>query len=126
MPFQGVYLCPELGARLDIQEADVATGEAKGNILIADVEIDINIHYHFENNVGPTVDLWFAGNSDDPNEYIGGAGMSSTPDFILLKIGGAYPTQNSVLTFEGEFHKVADQEKEEEVAEKKPTKKKKK
>ena len=124
MPLQGVYVCPELGAKFDIQEADVATGEAKGVILIADVEINVNIHFHFENNVGPTTDLWFAGNSDDPNEYIGGAGMATTMDFPLLTLGGAYPTQYSVLTFEGEFHRVPDEEKE--VEEGKEEKKKKK
>lgn len=123
MPLQGVYTCPELGAKFDVQEADVATGEAKGVILIADVEINVNIHFHLENNVGPTTDLWFAGNSDDPNEYIGGAGMASTTDYALLTLAGAYPTQYSVLTFEGEFHREPEEEKEEEKVEKKKKKK---
>jgi hypothetical protein len=112
MPLQGVYFSPDLGARFDIQEADVATGEAKGVILIADVEINVNIHFHFENGVGPTTDLWFAGNNDDPNEYIGGAGMATTQDFLVLKLAGAYPTQSDVLTFEGEFHRLPEEEKE--------------
>lgn len=103
MPLQGVYFSPDIGAKFDIQEADVATGEAKGVILIADVEINVNIHFHLENSVGPTTDLWFAGNNDDPNEYIGGAGMATTPDYSVLKLAGAYPTQNDVLTFDSKF-----------------------
>lgn len=119
MPLQGAYFCPEIGARFTVLEADVATGEAKGIILIADVEINVNIHFHLENNVGPVTDFWFAGNNDDPNEYVGGAGMAKTPDYILLNIAGAYPTQYNVLTFEGEFHREQeenDDEKEEEKA----------
>ncbi len=112
MPLEGNYFCPEIGARFTVQEADVATGQAKGVILVADVEINVNIHFHLENNVGPTTDLWFAGNNDDPNEYIGGAGMASTLDYSILNLAGAYPTQYSVLTFEGEFHREGSEEDE--------------
>jgi len=112
MPLEGVYTCPEIGAKFTVLEADVATGQAKGVILVADVEINVNIHFHLENNVGPVTDFWFAGNNDDPNEYIGGAGIAKTPNYVLLNIAGAYPTQYHVLTFDGEFYREQGEEEE--------------
>ncbi|MCU0423012.1 MAG: hypothetical protein MUC81_09400 [Bacteroidia bacterium] len=105
MSLTGKYYCSEINATLVIQNSNDSNGQANGSITIDNVTIDINIHYHFENNVGPVTDLNFKGQKDNPNYYVGGSGRTTTPDFSVIRIAGGYPTANDVNTFEGSFHR---------------------
>lgn len=102
MSLVGTYFCKEINSTFVVKEANVANGEAKGSIRIGDVIINVNIHFHFANNVGPVTDLAFIGHNDDPNEYVGGAGRTDT-SFTSIKIAGGYPTSDDVSAFEGNF-----------------------
>jgi hypothetical protein len=103
MSLVGKYFCAEINSTLTIDSADNANGQASGSIIVASVEVPVNIHYHFENNVGPVTDLWFAGNQDNPNYYVGGAGRAVSMNFESIKLAGGYPTAADVISFEGDY-----------------------
>lgn len=103
MSLVGKYFCSQLNSTFTVESANDANGQAKGTIEIDGVVIAVQIHYHFENNVGPITDLWFAGNKDNPNYYVGGVGRTNNQGYKMIKIAGGYPTNSDVNTFEGEY-----------------------
>ena len=103
MSLEGKYYCSEINSTFTVTEADVRNGQGKGSIEIDNINIPVQIHYHFENNVGPITDLWFAGSNYDPNEFVGGSGRTNNQGFAVIKIAGGYPTRSDVNTFEGEY-----------------------
>ena len=103
MSLVGRYYCPENGSTFTVTEANVANGQGAGIFEIDNISIPVKIHYHFENNVGPITDLWFAGGKDDPNEYVGGAGRTNNQGFNSIKLAGGYPTHTDTRTFQGEY-----------------------
>jgi hypothetical protein len=105
MSLKGTYYCSEINSTLIIDGVDNATGQANGTIEIDNIAIPIMMHYHLENNTGPVTDLWFAGNLDNPNKYVGGAGRVESTSYKSIKIAGGYPTENDVNTFEGTYKK---------------------
>jgi hypothetical protein len=103
MSLNGKYYCAEIKSSLVIENANNANGQANGTFELDTITIPVNIHYHFENNVGPKTNLWFAGNLDNPNEYVGGAGLTQRDAFTNIQIAGGYPVSDSVKTFEGKY-----------------------
>lgn len=103
MSLVGTYYSSDINATFTVTEANDANGNGRGVIEIDNISIPVQIHYHFENNVGPITDLWFAGGKDDPNEYVGGAGRTNNQGYAEIRIAGGYPTHNDVSTFEGTF-----------------------
>ena len=103
MGLVGKYYSSEINSYFVVQEANDSNGQADGYIEIDGITIPVNIHYHFENNVGPVTDLNFSGNKDNPNYYVGGSGRTTAPDFSSIRIAGGYPTALDVNTFEGEY-----------------------
>ncbi|MFT5824419.1 MAG: hypothetical protein ACI8ZM_005687 [Crocinitomix sp.] len=103
MSLVGTYHSSEVNSTFIVTEANDANGQGKGTIEISGITIPVTIHYHFENNVGPQTDLWFAGNKDNPNEYVGGAGTTSNQNYDVIKIAGGYPDGTDVLAFEGNY-----------------------
>jgi len=103
MSLVGKYHSKEINSNLIIKDANNANGQASGQIEIGGITIPVKIHYHFENNVGPVTNLWFAGNQDNPNEYIGGAGRTNNTNFATIDIAGGYPTDKDVSSFEGTY-----------------------
>lgn len=106
MTLAGNYFCQALNSRFVVERADDSNGSASGYFEMqgkdGNVVIPVTIHYHFENNVGPITNLWFAGNDDNPNEYVGGAGRTNT-SFEVIQLAGGYPTHESVETFMGDY-----------------------
>ena len=103
MELTGKYYSSEINSTLVIDKANVSNGQASGNIELDGINVPVNIHFHFENNVGPVTDLSFSGNVDNPNEYVGGAGRTNNQNYSSIKIAGGYPTGKDVNTFEGEY-----------------------
>ena len=103
MSLVGRYFCPELNSTFNVTEANVANGQGAGVFEIDHISIPVRIHYHFENNVGPITDLWFAGGKDDPNEYVGGAGRTNNQGFREIVLAGGYPTHTDAKTFKGTY-----------------------
>ena len=103
MSLVGTYVSSEINSTLVVETADVSNGQGSGKITIDGITIPVRIHYHYENNVGPITDLWFAGSIDDPNQFVGGAGRTDNSDFASIKIAGGYPTKTDVNTFEGNY-----------------------
>jgi len=84
-------------------EAGDSNGQASGTFELDGVVIPVQVHYHFKDNVGPVTNLWFAGNDDDPNEYVGGAGRTDNSNYSVIAIAGGYPTHDGVRVFEGNY-----------------------
>jgi len=103
MSLVGRYFCPENNSTLTVTEANVANGQGAGVFEIDDISIPVKIHYHFEGNVGPVTDLWFAGGKDNPNQYVGGAGRTNNQGFPNIQIAGGYPTHTATRTFQGNY-----------------------
>ena len=103
MSLIGKHHCSQINSTFIITEANDANGQAKGTIELDSVAINVEIHYHFEDNSGPITDMWFAGNKDNPNYYVGGSGCTDNRGYKMIKIAGGYPTQTDVNTFEGEY-----------------------
>ena len=103
MSLVGTYYSSEINSTFTVTEANDSNGQGKGIIEIDKISIPVRIHYHFENNVGPITDFWFAEGKDDPNEYVGGAGRTNNQGYANIKIAGGYPTENDVNTFEGNY-----------------------
>ena len=79
MSLVGRYSCHELGAVLTITEANDSNGRGRGRFAMGGMTIPINLHYHFENSDGPRTNLIIWDTNTDPNQYVGGAGVSDTP-----------------------------------------------
>ncbi len=105
MSLEGIYFCPENNSKFVVEQANVATGQARGYFEMDDISIPIEIRYHFENNVGPVTDLSFSGGKDDPNQYVGGAGRTNNASFSSIQLAGGFPTHTSVEPFRGEYLK---------------------
>ncbi|MGH1338958.1 MAG: hypothetical protein ACRBFS_22775 [Aureispira sp.] len=105
MALTGKYHCSEINSTINITEADNRTGQASGTIEIGGSTISINIFYHFENSVGPVTNLWLAGNKNDPNQYVGAAGVTENTSFSTIRVAGGYSAEAEVNTFEGTYRR---------------------
>lgn len=103
MSLVGKYFCAANNSTFTVTEANVANGQGRGVFEIDNISIPVAIHYHFENNVGPVTDLWFAGGKEDPNEFVGGAGRTNNQGFPNIQLAGGYPTHTATRTFEGNY-----------------------
>lgn len=102
----GTYSCAQLGAKLEIKEANNANGQGSGTFTMGGVSLPVAIHYHFKDNVGPTTvfQVW---TSDTYGwQYIGAAGCSSdTSASAGIYLAGGISTLNSATGFAGLFVK---------------------
>ena len=104
MSLVGTYVCNAIPAKLIVTEANDANGQAKGVMEFGDgIVIHVQMHYHYKNNVGPDTDLWFAGNNDDPNQYVAGVGITNNQGFPKIEIAGGFPLENGVQAFHDTF-----------------------
>lgn len=106
MSLDGTYVCGALNSKLIIENANDADGTANGTFILDAISIPVQIHYHYSNNVGPYTNFWMAGNDDDPNEFVGGAGYTYAPMFDTITMAGGYPDQNTVVPFSGAYSRI--------------------
>ena len=106
MAINGTYYCQDLDSTLVINNpGNMPGGTVSGSFELDGMTININATMNMENTEGMmVVDFWFGGNNNNPNEYVGGAGMqdmNANPN--ALQVAGAYPTAEGVATFDGEY-----------------------
>lgn len=99
----GTYVNSDLEAKLVITTANDANGNGSGTLQMGVVTLSVNIHYHFENSVGPATTLYFYGNQDDPNYYLGMAGLTDNRTYSNIQISGGLAKTNGVIPFSGVF-----------------------
>lgn len=99
-----VYYSEELDSRFTVTSiTDGGMGE--GTIELGGILIPIKIFVHSDEPVAEAFNLAFAGATINPNEFIGGSGRIPTKNPQKIEIAGGYPTNDSVQTFEGTYHK---------------------
>ena len=108
MSLVGTYQCASLNSSFVVENANNANGSANGVFKMDGMIIPVTIHYHFENNVGPVTNLWFGGGNDNPNHYVGGAGLTNNSTYAEIILGFGWPTPGGVRTFSGSYVKVAE------------------
>lgn len=99
MSLVGTYVNVAQNFKLVIANANDSNGAANGTMYWGPHTIPVNIHYHFENNVGPITNLWVAGGVDNPNKYIGAAGSTNNQNYSSIQIGISLATDGRVDTF---------------------------
>lgn len=99
MSLVGTYVNVAQNFTLVITEANDANGTGKGTMNWGPHSVPVTLHYHFKDNTGAATNLWVAGNQDNPNKYVAGAGYTTSPDFPFIQIGVSLSTENRVDTF---------------------------
>ena len=98
------YSCAELGATLEITAADTSNGQGSATLKLEDVTVGMNMHYHFENNVGPKTVFQFWGSNVYGWTFSGAAGYSESTDGSSgIELSGAISTLNGLTSFSGTF-----------------------
>lgn len=100
----GTYACDELSAKFEVTTSDDSNGEGKGTFSLAGMKLDVRLHYHFKNSVGPETTLEFSGFQGDPNKFVGGAGW--IPDYAnvtAINMAGGFATVDKTTGFSGKF-----------------------
>ena len=96
------FCCEELKSTFVITEVKL-DASFKGEFQMAGIVIPI-VGYSHPNTVNPNVDFCFSGNSIDPNAFVGGSGRFSVYGVPTnITIGGAYPNDAMVVTFNGNY-----------------------
>ena len=105
MAINGTYYCQDLNSTLIINNpGNMPGGTFSGSFELDDITIGINATMNPEMIEGMQVtDFWFGGNTINPNEFVGGAGMQNMDQPNALQVAGAYPTAEGVSTFDGEY-----------------------
>ena len=108
MSLIGKYECKEIGATLEITEANNSNGQGNGVFSYGEVKnCKVSLHYHFENNTGKNMNLNIWGCSDDPNRYIGCAGyMANHASAVEMDVAGGIATIGNASSFSGKFVRV--------------------
>ncbi len=101
----GTYVNKNLGSELKVTEADDRTGTGQGVFSIGGQSVKVEIHYHFKNSTGNETTIWFKGNIDDPNMYVGGSAYSDNRSFPDLMIAGGYSDLSGTVGYSGKYSK---------------------
>jgi hypothetical protein len=106
MSLEGTYTCASLDAKLVITKANNTNGEGTGTLTIGDLTMEVNIHYHFNQNVGPdtVIEIW--GSNFYGYDYTGAAGFTKdTNGASGIMLAGGFGNASSVQGFSGLFKK---------------------
>ena len=79
MSLVGTYKLTTQGksATLEINEAYIHNGDGKGKFSMDGEAVNVDIHFHYQNNSGPLICLYFNGRSDSGDMfYVGGSGST--------------------------------------------------
>ncbi len=99
MSLTGTYVNVAQNFKLVITAANDSNGQASGTMYWGPHTIPVNIHYHYENNVGPVTNLTVVGMQDNPNKYFAGAGATNNSNYAGIQIGMSLATDNRVDSF---------------------------
>lgn len=103
MSLVGTYTCKPMGAVLTVTSANDANGQGTGTFSIGGNTVNVDIHYHFANSSGPSTNLAIWGMKDDPNFYVGGAGVTNNDTYKAIQLAGGASIGPEVIHFGGSF-----------------------
>jgi hypothetical protein len=101
------YYCVALNSELTL--TSVSGNQAQGIFKLNQVCIPIIAYRHSENSkLRGVTNIWFAGSDINPIEFVGGTGQYDVPDAVTglparLMLAGAYPTEDLMQTFSGNY-----------------------
>ncbi len=102
----GNYEHAALEARIEITEANVANGQGKGIFHYESIEVPFALKFHFENSSGPITNLTICGSKDDPNQYLGAAGLTTNQGYPTIEVAGGLARTNGVISMTGVYKRV--------------------
>lgn len=106
MSLIGTYNNKSLNATLEIKEANNANGEGSGTFTIGGASYAVNLHYHFDNNVGQPTVLQIWASDIYGYDYLGAAGSTPTTDGSDgISLAGGLSNVNATQGFSGLFTK---------------------
>ncbi|HAD98813.1 MAG TPA: hypothetical protein DCG19_15475 [Cryomorphaceae bacterium] len=106
MSLNGTYKCAQLGATLEITESNNSNGQGSGTFTIGGNSYPVNLHYHFENNVGPKTVLQIWASRVTAWDYLGAAGNTASTDGSAgITLCGGVSSIGTASGFSGLFTK---------------------
>ena len=100
MSLDGNYYSSDKKYVLRISDANNNNGTADGTIETDHVMIPIKIGYHMEDTV---TNLWFAGQLEAPDKFIGGAGKTDTYSNSKIQLAYGFSDAEDVKSYKMEF-----------------------
>lgn len=106
MSIQGTYNNKALNAKLVITEANDSNGQGKGTFSIGGASYEVALHYHFDNNTGPTTVMQIWTSNTYGWDYVGAAGSTPTADGSKgITLAGGFANTKTTNGFSGLFTK---------------------
>ena len=103
MSLVGTYVNKNLGSELKITEVDNRLGQGQGYFSLGGQSVKVTVHYHFKNSTGPETTIWFSGNQDNPNKYVGGTAFATSQSFPELMVAGGYTDLDGTEGYSGKY-----------------------